>query len=59
MRAVPLHQHLIAQGFNKFVERHRDGPLFYNPDGSLTTQSSARNRAIHKPAKGSPIGYGG
>jgi len=28
-RTVPLHGHLIAQGFLKFVEDHRDGPLFY------------------------------
>jgi integrase len=33
-RFVPLHQHLVAQGFLKFVAQHRDGPLFYNPDRS-------------------------
>jgi integrase len=33
-RAVPLHQHLIAQGFLKFVAQHQGGPLFYNPDRS-------------------------
>jgi integrase len=36
-RIVPLHGHLIAQGFLKFVARHGDGPLFYNPDKSATT----------------------
>ncbi len=30
-RTVPLHPHLIAQGFLKFVEAHADGPLFYRP----------------------------
>ena len=30
-RVVPLHEHLIAQGFLRFVEDHRDGPLFYKP----------------------------
>ena len=30
-RAVPLHEHLIAQGFLTFVAKHGDGPLFYRP----------------------------
>jgi integrase len=30
-RAVPLHQHLIAQGFLRFVEKRGEGPLFYTP----------------------------
>ncbi|MGY3549171.1 tyrosine-type recombinase/integrase [Bradyrhizobium sp. USDA 4469] len=29
-RTVPLHQHLIAQGFLNFVERAQGGPLFYS-----------------------------
>jgi integrase len=29
-RAVPLHEHLVAQGFLKFVSDHAEGPLFYN-----------------------------
>ena len=28
-RVVPLHEHLIAQGFLDFVARHGAGPLFY------------------------------
>lgn len=28
-RTVPLHEHLIAQGFLSFVERANGGPLFY------------------------------
>jgi len=32
-RVVPLHEHLLAQGFLKFVEGHDEGPLFYQPDG--------------------------
>jgi hypothetical protein len=28
-RVVPLHEHLIAQGFLKFVADHDEGPLFY------------------------------
>jgi integrase len=30
-RAVPLHEHIIEQGFLDFVKSRRDGPLFYNP----------------------------
>jgi integrase len=29
-RVVPLHEHLVAQGFLKFVADHADGPLFYS-----------------------------
>jgi integrase len=36
-RIVPLHRHLIAQGFLKFVAPHGEGALFYNPDKSATT----------------------
>ncbi|WP_238564984.1 site-specific integrase [Sphingobium bisphenolivorans] len=32
-RMVPLHSHLIDQGFLKFVEGSAAGPLFYNPSG--------------------------
>ncbi len=31
-RVVPLHEHLVAQGFLTFVLQHKDGPLFYEPD---------------------------
>jgi integrase len=30
-RVVPVHEHLIAQGFLAFVARHGRGPLFYRP----------------------------
>jgi integrase len=36
-RVVPLHQHLVAQGFLRFVETHGDGPLFYKPRPATTT----------------------
>lgn len=29
-RTIPLHEHLIAQGFLEFVDSARGGPLFYN-----------------------------
>jgi integrase len=30
-RHVPIHEHLIEQGFLKFVASRREGPLFYRP----------------------------
>jgi len=30
-RTVPVHEYLITQGFVKFAQGHRDGPLFYTP----------------------------
>jgi integrase len=31
-RTIPIHEHLIAQGFLDFVKTRGDGPLFYNPE---------------------------
>lgn len=31
-RLVPLHQHLIEQGFLAVVEQQKSGPLFYDPE---------------------------
>jgi integrase len=31
-REVPLHPHLIRQGFARFVEKRGQGPLFYDPE---------------------------
>ena len=30
-RVVPLHEHLLEQGFVEFVQERGDGPLFYKP----------------------------
>jgi integrase len=30
-RAVPIHEHLIEQGFLEFAKSRGDGPLFYDP----------------------------
>jgi integrase len=35
-RTVPMHEHLIAQGFLDFVKSRGDGPLFYNPERAPT-----------------------
>jgi integrase len=32
-RAVPVHEHLIAQGLLEYVNARRAGPLFYAPQG--------------------------
>lgn len=31
-RTVPLHEHIVAQGFIDFVRARGDGPLLYNPE---------------------------
>jgi integrase len=31
-RTIPIHEHLIAQGFLDFVATRGEGPLFYNPE---------------------------
>jgi integrase len=46
-RVVPLHVHLIAQGFLKFVEQHGRGPLFHNP--VATRKSDADPTKQKKP----------
>jgi integrase len=38
-RTVPLHEHLIAQGFIKFVKAKGEGPLFYNTTSPLKATS--------------------
>ena len=35
-REVPLHPHLIEQGFLEFVENQPDGPLFFEPKAKST-----------------------
>ncbi len=45
-RSVPLHEHLLAQGFLKFVQEHSDGPLFYKP---AKTTNSAGALKVKKP----------
>lgn len=36
-RTVPLHEHLIEQGFLDAIKDKPDGPLFYNPDPKATS----------------------
>ncbi len=39
-RMVPLHEHLIEQGFLDFVKANGTGPLFYNPEAKGTDKDS-------------------
>jgi integrase len=39
-RTVPLHEHLIEQGFVEFVGTKGDGPLFYNVDTPVKATTS-------------------
>ena len=44
-RVVPLHEHLIEQGFLDFAAKHGNGPLFYNPrESKKRPYAQARQR---------------
>jgi integrase len=43
-RVVPLHEHLVAQGFLKFVSDHAEGPLFY----SMARRRKRKDDGEHK-----------
>jgi integrase len=34
-RTVPIHEHVIEQGFMEFVRSRGKGPLFYNPEEKI------------------------
>jgi integrase len=42
-RVVPLHQHIIDQGFLEVVKAIGDGPLFYDPDKRRVDSASNRH----------------
>ena len=42
-RTVPLHEHIIAQGFLDFVASRANGPLFYNGDSNGDADSDPTN----------------
>jgi len=44
-RVVPLHEHLIEQGFVEFVEGHGPGPLFYDPETLRAKRDDPTNPA--------------
>jgi integrase len=43
-RLVPLHPHILDQGFLEMVEKQPDGPLFYDPVQKLEGSKSTRHR---------------
>jgi integrase len=48
-RIVPIHEHLIAQGFLKIVQEASGGPLFYDPSMRRTSDDDGEgNRHIKK-----------
>ena len=52
-RTVPLHEHLIEQGFLAFIQERSSGPLFYNPNGARKrkVEDVATNPAASLAAK--------
>jgi integrase len=50
IRTIPIHEHLIAQGFLHFVQSRGNGPLFYNPEsgprGDIDPTNPRRPRAV-------------
>ena len=51
-RIVPVHEHLIEQGFIDFVRAKGEGPLFYNAEAPLrTTGSDPTNPSKAWPVK--------
>jgi integrase len=50
-RTVPLHEHLIDQGFIEFVRAQGDGPLFYNVRAADTDEADPLNPKNHPSIK--------
>jgi integrase len=50
-RVVPLHAHLIEQGFLEFVKARGNGPLFYNPKADASQSSDMLNPRAGRAVK--------
>jgi integrase len=50
-RLVPLHDHLIEQGFLAFVRVNGDGPLFYNKPRRMAAPDDPTNPRKHRYVK--------
>jgi integrase len=50
-RTVPIHEHLIAQGFIEFVRAQGPGPLFYNLRTETATEVDPLNPERHPSIK--------
>jgi integrase len=46
LRTVPLHEHIIGQGFIEFVKAKGDGPLFYNTKSPLKATASDPTKPV-------------
>jgi integrase len=49
-RVVPLHQHLLTQGFLRFIEKRGEGPLFYTPRTTTTAATEDPLKRKKPPA---------
>lgn len=47
-RTIPIHSHVIEQGFLEEVESLPSGPLFYNPDNRRSSDDAEDNRHVKK-----------
>jgi integrase len=47
-RTVPIHEHLIAQGFLDYVRTKGRGPLFYNPAATDVTDTDITNPKLRR-----------
>jgi integrase len=47
---VPLHQHLLTQGFLRFVEKREEGPLFYTSRRTTTAATEDPLKRKKPPA---------
>lgn len=50
-RTVPLHEHLVVQGFMDFVKRHSAGPLFYTADERAPVSADITKPKMTKAAQ--------
>jgi integrase len=50
-RTVPIHEHLIAQGFLEYVKAKGMGPLFYNPPRSNGSAIATADTDITRPKR--------
>ena len=47
-RVVPIHDHLIEQGFLEFVKKHGAGPMFYRVANKMVQRSAeSKEAALH------------
>ena len=51
-RSIPIHEHLLAQGFLTFVERAKGGPLFYRRKNRVTTDGESPRQTPSERLRG-------